>query len=381
MMPALLMRCGSWAPPTLAGTKGRGLFALVSLVLVGPMAGCEGSGPTDPPREDGARTVKGIALSPRGFPESFAEILDFLDEAGSFSDAGVLWNGAWRDDVEEGTDAGTPPGAALLTLQQAAGHGYEPILVVGWRGNEGPHIRIPSNPDNSWANEEAAALYVEVVAGVADTYRPPFLFLGNESSVYFSTDPEDYARWIAVYNDAYDAIKSASPETLVGPIFQYERTAGIGVLAGMNQSEWGAVTMHDFDRIDVLGLTVYPFFAHATPNAVPATYLDPLLPYIGDTPIAITETGWPAEIAEGFVAPWEASEAHQVTYLERLGDALEGWETRLVSWLFLHPPVAPEPGGLAPLDWNIFHSLSLRRASGEERPVYDVWEAFTPEAP
>jgi hypothetical protein len=292
-----------------------------------------------------------------------------------------MWNGAWRDDVENGTDAGEPPGGALLTLLGAADHGFAPVLVFGWRSGEEPRIRIPANPENSWANEEAAALYVEVVAEVAAAHEPPFVFLGNESSVYFTSNPEDYARWIEVYDEAYDAIKAASPGTLVGPIFQYERLAGIGALAGMTTPEWGALAAHDLSRVDVLGLTVYPFFAHATPEEIPATYLDPLLPHIGDTPIAITESGWPGETAEGFETPWEASEENQVTYLEKLGEVLEGWDARLVTWLFLHPPANPNPGGLTPLEWNLFHSLSLRRASGEERPAYDAWEAFSPGAP
>jgi len=324
--------------------------------------------------------IKGLALSPRGFPDSFAALQAFLEEAGALPEAGVFWNGAWRDDVEEGTDAGEPPGGALVTLQQASGYGYTPILVFGWRSGDGPQLRIPSNPLNSWANEEAAALYVTMVSEVAAAFRPPFVFLGNESDLYFTDDPEDYGRWIAVYDEAYDAIKAASPETLVGPVFQYERIAGIGVLAGWDQPAWGALTAHDLDRVDVFGLTVYPFFAHATPELVPATYLDRLLPYIGDTPIAITETGWPAEFTDGFTAPWEASEAHQVRFLEELDRVLEGWDTRLVNWLFLHPPVPPVGGGSSSLDWSLFHSLSLRRASGEKRPVYDAWAAFTPAA-
>jgi hypothetical protein len=267
------------------------VIRVLALAFTSPMGGCESSGPTDSPDETGAHTIKGLALSPRGFPDSFAELLAFFAEASALPEAGVFWNGAWRDDVEKGTDAGTPPGAALLTLQQATGYGYEPILVFGWRSGAGPHIRIPSNPLNSWANEEAAALYVSVVAGLAAAYKPPFVFLGNESSVYFKDDPEDYGRWIAVYGEAYDAIKAASPETLVGPIFQYGRTAGIGVLAGLSQPEWGAVTAHDFSRVDVLGLTVYPFFAHATPEAIPATYLDSLLPFMGNTPLRSRRRG------------------------------------------------------------------------------------------
>ncbi len=95
----------------------------------------------------------------------------------------------------------------------------------------------------------------------------------------------------------------------------------------------------------------------------------------------MTETGWPAEAAEGFEPPWEASEAHQVTFLDTLERVLSDREVPLVNWVLLHPPSAPTDGGLNPLEWNIFWSLSLRRASGEERPVYAAWRDFTLEHP
>jgi len=266
----------------------------------------------------------------------------------------------------------------VLVATAAQTFDYAPVLVFGWRGGETPHISVPQNPDNSWGNEAAASLYVRVVTEVAREHRPPFLFLGNESDQYFDTDPEDYRRWVVVYEEAYDSIKAASPETTVGPIVQYERTAGIGTLAGQTQASWGAVSEHDLDRVDAWGITLYPFFAHATPDEIPADYLAPLLARIGDTPIAITETGWPAEGAPGFEPPWETSEAHQVAYLDRLETLLEGIEVPLVSWVWLHPPVFVQGGPLSPLEWNIFHSLSLRRADGSARPVLGAWAGFMP---
>ncbi len=364
------------------------LPAILSLALLPTLVvpGCEGSeGPTDPANGGGGNGsptappfVRSLALSPAGFPVSYDQLPAFLEEASSFPDAGIFWNGAWRQDVIGGSDAGTPPEGAVLVASAAGTFDYAPVLAFGWRGGETPHIAIPSNPENSWRNEEAAALYVQVVTEVARTHRPPFVFLGNESDQYFDVDPEDYLRWVAVYEAAYDSIRAASPETRVGPIIQYERTAGIGTLAGQTQPSWGAVTAHDLERVDVFGITLYPFFAHATPAGIPPGYLDPLLDRIGDTPIAITETGWPAEDAPGFTPPWETSEAHQVAYLDRLEALLDGIDTPLVSWVWLHPPTYTPDGPLSLLEWNLFHSLSLRRADGSARPVHGAWGAFEP---
>ncbi len=370
--------------------RNRQCLTLGALLFVTALWGCEGGDPPTGPEGNGngngedppaASFVRGLALSPEGFPITFNALPAFMDEASAIPDAGIMWNGPWREDVEEGTDAGTVPSPATLIASASSQFPYAPILVFGWRGEEEPHIRVPANPENSWRNAEAARLYIRAVTQVAREHHPPFLFLGNESDLYYDLDAEDYGRWVAVYEEAYDSVKAASPTTLVGPIVQYERTAGTGVLAGHTEPSWGAVTAHRTDRVDVFGITLYPFFAHATPEEVPATYLAPLRDRIGDTPIAITETGWPAEGAPDFEPPWEVSEGHQTAWLDRLSTLLEGHEVPLVSWVWLHPPVPAEEGGLSPLEWNIFHSLSLRRSDGTRRPVYQSWESFRPDAP
>jgi hypothetical protein len=355
----------------------------VLLAVVLSLTACDGSsddpaGP-DPPGNGPpapASVVKAVAISPRGFPQDFSRLIEFFGEAAALPDAGVMWNGAWRDDVQQGSDAGTPPAAATLTAQQAAARDFAAILVFGWRAGDQLFIRVPSNPANDWSNPQAAELYARVVADFAAAHRPRFLFLGNESEEYYATNPADYARWVQVYEQSYDRVKAASPQTHVGPIFQYERLAGIGGLAGFTTPHWEALTAHDLAKIDIVGITLYAFLAHTTPAAVPDNYLAPLLARIGTKPIAITETGWPAETAPGFDPPWQTSEAHQLTFINTLSRILATRDVKLVTWLFLHP-MAPPPGD-PQLEWHIFHSISLRNAAGGERPVYQAWRNFTP---
>lgn len=368
--------------PVLPGRRHRPVALAGFLVAWAVAAGCgdSASGPVDPspPMDDPTvperpATVKALAISPEGFPTDFSRLPEFFEEASALPDPGVMWNGPWREDALDGTDAGTPPGAAILTAVQGESLGFDPVLVFGWRAADQPLIRIPSNPANDWSNQEAAELYVAVVEEVAEAHSPPFLFLGNESDFYYTVDPEDYERWVQVYNTAYDRIKAVSQETRVGPIFQYERMAGIGSLAGLTTPRWEALLAHDPDRVDVVGITLYPFLAHETPEAVPEGYLGPLVSRIGDAPIAVTETGWPGDVPEGFEPPWEVSEEHQVTYLETLTRILDGRDVPLLTWVFLYPPVQPAGEGFDLLDWQIFHSISLRNLSGAQRPVYSAW--------
>lgn len=357
---------------------GRQSLALGVLLLTGCGGATAPTGP-DGPGDEGPAVIKSVALSPRGFPTDFSHLDEFFQEASSLPDAGVTWNGSWRDDLENGTDAGSPPGGALLVAEQADVYGFEPVVVFGWRSDEELHVRVPGNAVNDWSNEEAAALFVQMARTYASERHPPVVFLGNESDLYFDLNPEDYLRWVDVYDRAYEAVKEVSPETEVGPVFQYERLAGIGVLANMDTPLWGALDAHDLSHVDLIGLTVYPFFAYSTPQQIPADYFAPLDTHRGSVPIAITESGWPAEPGENGPPPWDTSEESQVAYVDALRRMLAGRGARVVTWLYIHPlqPTAT-PAGPA---WNIFHSISLRREDGAERDVYAEWRDFEPPAP
>lgn len=318
-----------------------------------------------------AGLLRGVGLSPAGFPDDFSALEAFFDEVAGWGRGAAMWNGAWRDDATAGTDAGEIPVAAALVAGRAEGGArFAPIAVFGWRSGDTPLIRVPADDTNDWRNTAAAAAFRDAVAAYAEAYRPALVFLGNESDFYWALDPDDYQRWIAVYDDAYDAIKAASPDTLVGPVFNVEHLMGWGTYSGWTSPQTEAFTLHDRTRIDVVGLTVYPYLGHAAPADVAVDYLAPVFDLVGDLPVAITETGWPAEAPAGPVA-WQPGEAEQVAYLTRLGEMLAGRDVRLVNWLFLHPMASGSPEVLA-----TFGTVSLRDAAGAPRPIYEAFVAF-----
>lgn len=75
-------------------------WALTTAAVLLLSAGCSDSGGvTDPQDEEPDEPtppslVKGLALSPMGFPTSFYQIPAFLAEAGAVPEAGVMWNGS-----------------------------------------------------------------------------------------------------------------------------------------------------------------------------------------------------------------------------------------------------------------------------------------------
>ncbi len=315
--------------------------------------------------------VKGLALSPQGFPTDYSHLPEFFAEAASLPAAGVIWNGGWRDSAPASWDGSTPlpvPEGAELVAQQADLEGFTPLAVLGWRHGDTPNLATPGHPANDWSNSTARERYAEVAARFAAEHHPPYLFLGNENDAYFVAHPDDYSNWISAYEAAYDAVKAVSPKTLVGPVFQYENLAGRDGLTGDATPHWGALAAHHLAKVDIVGVSLYPWFGIERAEDLPEDYLAPLFAHDGGRPVVITETGWPADPPTGIAAPWTASEAEQVTFVGRLFRAIAGRDVRAAVWLYLFPPV---PDGS--LEFDLFGSLSLRDAAGAKRPVYDAW--------
>lgn len=327
--------------------------------------------------------LQGYGLSPYGFPADYSAIGAFFqDVAATLPKPAAMWNGPWRDDAVNGSDAGTVPAAANYVADAGAAYGFSPVVVFGWRSGSTLFIRTPGDSTNNWSNQDAAALYAQMVAVYLASHPVPYLFLGNENEEYFAQDPIDYANWITVYNAAYDAAKAVSPNTLIGPVFQFENLAGVGELNGYTTPHWEALEAHDFSRVDVVGITMYPFFSVTSGTQVPGDYLDPLFAHIGNTPVAITETGWPAETLGELTPPWVPSEQNQVDYLQSLvgmvkGAGAGGHDIRLINWLFLNEMVNTVAPPTRNLGWEIFGSVSMKNDAGMPRTAYPPWLGFS----
>lgn len=313
--------------------------------------------------------VRGVSLSPKGFPATYNKLEDFYAEVGDWGHACIQWNGAWRDDVVAGSDAGNIPAAALATLDGAEANEATASLVVGWRSGTTLFIKIPGNTVNSWINLLARQKFREMLVSLVQSRDVAFLFLGSENDIYYEQDSGDYLNWLEFYEGAYDAIKAASPKTLVGPIFSYEHISGNGTLNGWSATTfWEALELHDLSKIDIVGLTLYPFLQYAHANDIPDDYLAPLFSRIGSKPVAVTETGWPAEDLGSLHPLWSTGADEQSDLIAKLPKLFSGRDLRLANWLFLYQMI--NDGSAS---WKTFGSISLRDGHNEKHSAYADW--------
>lgn len=314
--------------------------------------------------------ARGFSYSPLGFPVTYERTPEFFDDMEEFGDAAVRWNGSWRDDSIDGSDAGMIPSQAKLIQESSYQYCYVATPVFEWRNPNQNLIQIPSNLVNDWTNVEARKKFIDMLREFVVQYRPVYVFLGNENDLYYETNTADYAHWLIAYNTAYDAIKEANPDTLVGPVFSYEHISGQGNLHGWSAPFWQAYDDHDPGKVDVVGITLFPFFEYAKPESIPSNYLKPLFDRIGTKPLVITATGWPAENLDGFNPPWEPRLESQVTYVNRLQIITAGENVPVMNWLYYNGRV---DDGSDREFWKIYGSVSLLDSLGLPYLVYDDW--------
>ncbi len=311
-------------------------------------------------QEPGQPRRLGCGVSPQGFPDDFSNIVDFYEEVAATCDGGVVFgNGPWRDSLN---GSGNIPSIAGVSET----FGYVDMLTFGWATYPTLFLDSPSDPTNNWTNEETKDLFLEMLINTADSLSPTYLFIGNEISTYWELDSTDYLNMVEFYHEAYDSIKAHSPETQVGTVFNYEHIAGSGALTGFVDSYWNAYNTFDESKLDIIGITLYPFFDNIAANDVPLDYLDDLFENISDKPIAITETGWPAE---SFIGLWNASETEQVDYVDKFFNLIEGHDIPVANWLFLHYLISDIDSDA----FDIFRSVSLRDSMHNDRPALADW--------
>jgi hypothetical protein len=86
--------------------------------------------------------------------------------------------------------------------------------------------RLQDLPDKlrgkNFADKEVRDALIAYVKYVALNYKPKYLAIGIEMNMYYERQPDDFDNFVSLYFEAYDVVKSLSPDTLVFPTFQLE---------------------------------------------------------------------------------------------------------------------------------------------------------------
>ncbi len=345
--------------------KALALFLVLSLVIV---SGCTGRSPEIPrdvvPEKHSSYDLPissrgfymGVVPTPKNSPDTtWDDLVNAYEETGRIGEVGMVW----VQPSGIGQQAALEKNKVTTALQT---YGLEPVLTLSFATiKEVPGVGLeyaidaPAHVNADLSDLEFRDMWVSEARKIAREFSPPYFSLGNEINDYFYLNPDQLEDYLSLFDDAYAAIKEASPDTKVFVVFSYTHL--------IDNGQWDMLEEFD-ERADLIGLTTYPWKHYGDPSDIPEDYYTRLEQHVSK-PVAFTETGWPSSASQG------SSEEEQARFLVRFLQLTKGMDLEMVNWLFLHEVklegiiskvTAPETG-----------TISLKRADGTEKEIYGVW--------
>ena len=185
------------------------------------------------------------------------------------------------------------------------------------------------------------------------------MVLGPELNFLVASRYEEFQRFSAVYQEAYQTVKAASPSTQVGASWQFDALRR-NLAQGDEESYIEQLGPQDF-----VGLTTYFSYSidnvaqYPWPLSVPIDYYRLIRPRFGArTPIVFTEIGWSSAFPNGLT--------NQALFLNRLLLLLTDVRPANIIWGLQHDVVNYFPGQIAALN-----QLGLRLVDGTPKPAWE----------
>jgi len=301
------------------------------------------------PMANGTPFLKGVSLSPKSFQQQ-----DFTDFFAKAKQAGstVSWAGDWD---ELGTQGGGPEVVTGLS----SSYDYVPLVEAQFFTQSDGKLLRPLNDSVKKAYKESAAAF-------AGKYKPEYLAFGIEVNTLYEKSPGDFESFAQFYDEVYDAVKAASPNTKVFTIFQLEKMKGMGggLFGGTNdpsRAEWQLLDR--FPKSDIIAFTTYPDLIYKSPDEIPEDYYVEIRTHTSK-PIAFTEIGW-----HSVASPqgWESNESEQADFIGVFFNRTSGLRPEFGIWSFLYDQNTTEP----------FNSMGLYRADGTPKKAWEAWKRET----
>jgi hypothetical protein len=298
----------------------------------------------------------GVVPTPKTIPAAtFDDITAAYEETGNIAEVSMAWvspSGIGQYDKLKQN--------SLITALRV--YGIKPVVTLGFATikqvpGEGLKyvVDAPAGVNADLSDPQFRRLWVDEARKIATDFKPEYFSLGNEINDYFYLNPGELDKYISLYDEAYAAIKEASPGTKVFVVFSCDHL--------IDNAQYDLLTRFDL-RADLIGLTTYPWNHYDAPQDIPADYYGRLNTYTSK-PIAFTEIGWVSSAEKG------SSEKEQADFLVRFLELTRGNNIEMVNWLFLHETSIT--GDSAAVFQPEAGTIALRHADGSKKEVYDLW--------
>ncbi|GAB4318571.1 MAG: hypothetical protein Kow00117_08620 [Phototrophicales bacterium] len=207
-----------------------------------------------------------------------------------------------------------------------------------------------------------------------DYFQPDYFVFGIEVNLLIKLRPELWDAYMVLHQAVYDALKADYPDL---PIMV--SLTGIDLLPGYTDAD-PADQARALDDIlpytDYVGYSVYPFMTAFLTDYIPDNMFDELA-NLTNKPIAITETGYPAQsfrFNDGITLNFESNEGKQADYIQYLLESAQTHQFVFVVNFVLrdYDDLWLEIGGQEDLT-ILWRDTGLYSETGDEREALTIW--------
>ncbi len=318
-----------------------------------------------------------IAGDPRSFQLGFSDVPRELtseaytrhfDLVANYGETILMQRPAsWADFLPGGSISDATREEVIAAREAARIRGLETVVALDPfdPASRGRLQGLPSEYEGrTLADTDLRAAFVAEAEFLARNMRPAYLVLGTEVNTTYERNPEGYFAFLEAYQEAYDVVKAASPQTQVLVTYQYEELLGVVPELPPHAPRWEL--LDDLaGRLDLLGLTSYPSFAYPTARKVPLEYYLQVQDHT-DLPVAFIGVGFASGPGRGGVNA--STEPEQRRFLQRLLEDAFTLRAPLLVWF-----AAEDLGFAATAPYDLLNSIGLRDAGGSAKESWSVW--------
>ncbi|MDP3954989.1 MAG: type II secretion system protein [bacterium] len=207
--------------------------------------------------------------------------------------------------------------ALAQEVSEAKNNGLKIYLAFEVLSPDRSSLELPAGLVGDFSTPVVQNAYINMVSSVAAAYKPDYFILNVEINSYKSYQPADYSAYKALYNSAYDAVKSASNNTKIAVSLAYIDVDGINCIDGGDKTIFNNYIADFQTKMDILAVSTYPL-CYFDPAVIPENFLDELASF-SSKPLFIAETGW---MSESFTIPpsftFPSSPQLQADFVNRL---------------------------------------------------------------
>lgn len=245
---------------------------------------------------------------------------------------------------------------------------------------DGDDMPLPPPWDSySFDHPDVVEAFYNYSEDIIAYFDPDFFNMGIEVNLLMKIAPTQWDAYLTLHREVYARLKEAHPNL---PVFV--SVTGIDLLPGYTDADATAQARALADILpytDLLGLSMYPYMTRYMTNEIPQDMFDRLAA-LTNLPLAITETGYPAQsfginAENGIQLEFDSTPEKQAAYIDLMLNEAQEHHMRFVINFVLrdYDALWQQLGGREDLT-IAWRDTGLIAEDSIERPALAIWREW-----